>query len=231
VSTTGLDMYLGAERRLAEGDAGFSEVQNLLVGVDTYADEEKGWNWRSAHISGYDFYPDKTKEKFRELVSVFDVGAYIDPQSPSATVAFTDSAIEVHFTAAYWRKANQIHHWFVENVQGGEDECNPFPTSRGKLQELAKACGFVLGRSELEDGQVHIGTRWTAAGVEEMYEDGKVVVEPAVAQEILPTASGFFFGGTEYDEWYVRDLEDTVLQIERALKMPDIWTFVYQSSW
>ena len=206
-------------------------MQNLLVGVDTYADEERGWNWQQAYISGYDFYPDETKEKFRELVSVFDVGTYIDPHSPSATVAFTDSAVEVHFTAAYWRKANQIHRWFVENVQGGEDECNPFPASRGKLQELAKACSFVLGRSELEDGRIHIGTRATAAGVEEMYEDGKVVVEPAVAQEILPTASGFFFGGTEYDEWYVQDLEGTVLQIERALKMPDIWTFVYQSSW
>ena len=23
----------------------------------------------------------------------------------------------------YWRKANQIHNWFVENVQDGEDDC------------------------------------------------------------------------------------------------------------
>jgi len=23
----------------------------------------------------------------------------------------------------YWRKANQIHNWFVENVQNGIDEC------------------------------------------------------------------------------------------------------------
>ena len=26
----------------------------------------------------------------------------------------------------YWRKANQIHNWFVENVQGGEDDCKKY---------------------------------------------------------------------------------------------------------
>ena len=30
---------------------------------------------------------------------------------------------EVRCRAAYWRKANQIHGWFVKNVQDDEDDC------------------------------------------------------------------------------------------------------------
>ena len=29
----------------------------------------------------------------------------------------------VEFRLAYWRKANQVHAWFVEQVQGGKDDC------------------------------------------------------------------------------------------------------------
>ena len=29
----------------------------------------------------------------------------------------------------YWRKANAIHDWFVDNIQGGEDDCNAYNLS------------------------------------------------------------------------------------------------------
>ena len=51
------------------------------------------------------------------------------------------------------------------------------------------------------------------------------------ADQILPTASGFFFGSTDYDEYYFMDIEDTVRQLENVLKMDDTWEFYYQSSW
>jgi len=54
----------------------------------------------------------------------------------------------------------------------------------------------------------------------------------ALASEHLPTTSGFFFGSTEYDEWYFQDLQSTVEIIDNALsKIGDEWTFSYQSSW
>ena len=46
--------------------------------------------------------------------------------------------------AAYWRKANQIHNWFVQNVQDGEDECRPHYVSVTNLRELLEACKEVL---------------------------------------------------------------------------------------
>lgn len=59
----------------------------------------------------------------------------------------------------------------------------------------------------------------------------RVLADKSLAHELLPTASGFFFGGTEYDEWYVNSLEHTVEIIDAALKLPNDWDFEYQSSW
>ncbi|CAB4198222.1 hypothetical protein UFOVP1313_58 [uncultured Caudovirales phage] len=44
----------------------------------------------------------------------------------------------------YWRKANQIHEWFVENVQDGVDECRECWVDREKLEELKELCESVL---------------------------------------------------------------------------------------
>ena len=47
----------------------------------------------------------------------------------------------------YWRKANQIHKWFVDNVQNGEDDCREYEVEEDKLLELYEKC-----KSVLEDG-------------------------------------------------------------------------------
>lgn len=44
---------------------------------------------------------------------------------------------------AYWRKANAVHGWFVERVQNGEDECEPFIVRRELLADLLKSCDAV----------------------------------------------------------------------------------------
>ena len=104
--------------------------------------------------------------------------------------------------AAYWRKANAIHAWFVQNVQDGEDDCGHYHVSREKLEELASVCNRVL-------------------------ED------PSKADELLPTQSGFFFGSTDYDEWYRRNLEYTRDRLRALLDDPQLkgWEFQYHSSW
>lgn len=45
---------------------------------------------------------------------------------------------------AYWRNSNQIHKWFVENVQDGEDDCKPYDVSGTQLLELVDLCKQVL---------------------------------------------------------------------------------------
>lgn len=51
---------------------------------------------------------------------------------------------EIVFTAAYWRKSNQIHRWFVDNVQDGNDDCGTYFVSHEQLQELVDLCKEVL---------------------------------------------------------------------------------------
>ena len=51
---------------------------------------------------------------------------------------------EVQIEAGYWRKANAIHGWFVQNVQGGEDKCEPHYVSRESLIELRDLCQRVI---------------------------------------------------------------------------------------
>lgn len=43
----------------------------------------------------------------------------------------------------YWRKANQIHNWFVDNVQDGNDDCKEYTVSREDLEELLSVCKEV----------------------------------------------------------------------------------------
>jgi hypothetical protein len=51
---------------------------------------------------------------------------------------------EVIVEAMYWRKANAIHKWFVDNVQDGVDECEEHYVSREQLTELRDLVKQVL---------------------------------------------------------------------------------------
>lgn len=50
----------------------------------------------------------------------------------------------VEVEAMYWRKANAIHKWFVDNVQDGEDECREHYVTREQLSDLRDACANAL---------------------------------------------------------------------------------------
>jgi hypothetical protein len=101
----------------------------------------------------------------------------------------------------YWRKANQIHRWFVENIQNGVDNCGEYSVSKGELEELRNICTEVLN-------------------------------DHSKAEELLPSASGFFFGNTDYDEYYYNDVEHTIEILDKILSESDgNQDIYYSSSW
>jgi len=55
---------------------------------------------------------------------------------------FKLSSIQINL--GYWRKANHIHKWFVDNVQGGVDNCQESYVGRDKLEELLGICREVM---------------------------------------------------------------------------------------
>ena len=131
--------------------------------------------------------------------------------------------------AGYWRKANAIHQWFVENVQDGNDDCKEYRVSTEKMRELLARVNKVLAASELVPGKVQNGYTFKDGKEVPILVDGKRIKDPTVAKELLPTQEGFFFGGTYYDQWYVEDLERTKEILEEALARPG--NYYYGSSW
>ncbi len=90
---------------------------------------------------------------------------------------------------------------------------------------------FVLN---VQSGQDDCGTYHVdREQLEELKEDcQKVLLVPSLAQELLPTQEGFFFGGTEYDDNYMNGLRQTIEIVDECLKYPAAgWDFEYRSSW
>lgn len=142
---------------------------------------------------------------------------------------------------AYWRKANAIHEWFnckyKEACRGEElDNCQEFYVTREDLVELKETCAKVLDSSKLEYKEVCLGERYNNATkeFEKVYGPGKVLEDTSVAEELLPTKSGFFYGSTQYGENYVEDLKSTISQINTILETTDPEEydgFVYYGWW
>ncbi len=65
----------------------------------------------------------------------------------------------------------------------------------------------------------------------ETFEEIDVLADTKEIEELLPTTSGFFFGATNYDEYYFNDLELTIEIIDKCLKLSENWDFEYHSSW
>ena len=62
------------------------------------------------------------------------------------------SGLTIGFPVAYWRKSNQIHGWFVDNVQDGIDNCQKHIVYRDKIEQLRDTCMEVLAdNSKAED--------------------------------------------------------------------------------
>jgi hypothetical protein len=60
----------------------------------------------------------------------------------------------------------------------------------------------------------------------------RVDADHSLAGKLLPTQSGFFFGSTDYDEWYFAIVRETAAGLRKAVAAaPKPAAFYYQSSW
>jgi hypothetical protein len=77
---------------------------------------------------------------------------------------------------------------------------------------------------------MRIGTEIVNGESKDIYGDVQVFAQTSVAEQLLPTQSGFFFGSTEYDADYLEDVKQTIIELESLpLDGKKIW--YYQSSW
>ena len=113
------------------------------------------------------------------------------------------------------------------------DDCEIYEVSKEQLEELLTLCKIVLENSKLIDAQVKNGQTYVDGEWVDNYEDGQVIENNVIARKLLPTASGFFFGSTEYDQWYLEDIKHTIAVLEDCLRDTDFEheVVMYSSSW
>ena len=104
----------------------------------------------------------------------------------------------------YWRKANHIHNWFVQNCQDSVDDGRSTYVAVEDLKNLYDACKKVM--------------EFDAA---------------SAPNDILPTTAGFFFGSTDYDEYYYQKIKDTIEFLEKEMDADGKFNgdYYYESSW
>ena len=95
------------------------------MGLDMYLRAKR-------YVSNFDFRPDdkELNQKIRESLGLNHLN--------------DSDGLEVSVTVGYWRKANQVHQWFVDNVQRGEDDCKSYWVQKSKMKELLDLCKEVL---------------------------------------------------------------------------------------
>lgn len=98
------------------------------MGLDQYL-------YASRYTSPADWRPEDDRKVFKDILKTIGGEEFVDTDLPSLTV---------DLKVGYWRKANQIHQWFVKNVQDGEDNCAEYWVDRDKLIELRDLCKLAL---------------------------------------------------------------------------------------
>lgn len=165
------------------------------MGLDMYL-------YAESRISGKGYFGKIYSPRLEEIAKLTNL-VTLSPQDERPLGHMT-----VSVCVAYWRKANAIHGWFVQNVQGGVGECRRSDVETAHLVQLRETCQRAL----------------------EYYDEGRL----DAAAKLLPPQGGFFFGGTDIDEWYAENLRLTIRQIDPLIKAHSEGVhaeFYYRSSW
>lgn len=139
----------------------------------------------------------------------------------------------------YLRKANAIHNYIIKNFANGVDNCEPVILDKEKLQVLRGKILKIILECKLKKGKIQNGYGFKKNENGELvkeynYVDGYImdVTSQKKASKILPTCDGFFFGSTEYNEWYFSDLLETYCIINELLKVNEENYYIYyRASW
>lgn len=183
-------------------------------------------------------YPEyrQQKEQYEAVTNAMNMSALPTPEF---------GGMHVTKCVAYWRKANSIHGWIVRNLADGKDECQRINVEREDLIALRDSCVRALA-----DRANATPTKETTMTYKDDGSNAEAVVNSIIEKfklealksntntmladplDVEPTA-GFFFGSTEKDEYYYRDLEYTVEVLNSliAISLDSDYSFYYQASW
>ena len=118
---------------------------------------------------------------------------------------FKSVQTETSYQIGYFRKFNALHSYIVKTFADGIDNCQDIILYKEDVEQIKKVLDEVLNAHQ----------------------------QVEKAKELLPTQSGFFFGGTDYDEFYFEDVKDAADLMQSFLDNFDFESYqlVYQASW
>lgn len=209
----GLDMYLYAKRTFEPDSEQATAVLDAagvtLAELKEMASGDPMEVETSIYLPRWDWYDADKKAQSEAVEAAAGLLDFAIEDTQGGSLRWEDGKVVVDIGAAYWRKANAIHAWFVDECQDGIDECQRSAVHPEQLARLRSLC----------------------IDADAAYVDG----DKTKAEEILTPRGGFFFGSTDIDEWWLEDVRSTIAQIERvisiAARIPGPVEFVYQSSW
>ena len=157
------------------------------MGLDMYLKGQR-------YLSSFD---DQDKEKAAQIQRMFPElegrqGAY----GPGPCIQ------EIEINVGYWRKANAIHKWFVDNVQDGIDECQESWVGLNTLRKLRADILTVLADPNQAKDVLPTQSGFFFGDTE--YGEGYIA-----------------------DLEYTEEILNNILDDERFAD----WEFYYQSSW
>ena len=118
---------------------------------------------------------------------------------------FRSVEIETRYQIGYFRKFNALHSYIVKTFANGTDNCQDIILYKEDVEQIKKVLDEVLNAHQ----------------------------QVEKAKELLPTQSGFFFGGTDYDEFYFEDVKDAADLMQSFLDNFDFdkYQLIYEASW
>ena len=144
-------------------------------------------------------------------------------------------AVEISQELTDWRKCNWFHKFFIDECAGGLDECQDVSVEGEHLIELYNRCLAVL--ESFKSGEmktISVKSGW--ANGKDTFTDVETFANTEVADKLLPCSRGFFFGGYQYDSWYIDSLNDyikTIDELKLECKYDDLsdYSYTYWASW
>lgn len=161
------------------------------MGLDIYFQKHKNSNLQIERAF------DKFWDKFNEDMLVSEVRALADSLGITDRLTieegeydgqtFVDASRNDTERVGYMRKHNHLLPYFKY-----EDNCSDRFVSKSEVEAFIDDAKTVISHRYEDDAQ-------------------------EVAEDLIPTESGFFFGSTEYDEYYYADLEEDIRIFEEIL--------------
>ena len=220
----GLDMYLYKTKKVE----GFSAID--------YAYADMALDYKQAKAKAKE-----VGEKFMDTPNAWGVPESMTLEkaevleSERKTVGKYFEWFSIFDEVGYWRKANHIHAWFVDKVQGGEDDCSYYFVSKDDFLELKETCEKVVA---LKPYSIDENSDLFYITASSLIDSGVISKEDykeleAKLEEIMPTQAGFFFGGTDYSPYYFQTVEETLEIANTILENEDFdkEVYLYHSSW